>query len=569
MTQTSEAQSKSEPDIPLRPADSVMRLDRMGSAFQTRLSFMRSLIRRMSREGWSFERVRFDLDKEGYGTAVYRAVTPKRVYSLICFSHYLAPDERTDRVIAEAWDATFSLYDGIPSDADIERLRNETPRQEAGRYLASELVMSRANKSLRLFEYVTGCLSNGRQPDPKVLGEVGYLMRTTAVYGNGKFGMSDRERYLDRAELASPFRAELLSVYMIRNFTLDLIEHLARQEDPEGFVPLDPRIKRYLGIGNATGLGMAPFLISHPALIHNWYHARETALARVRSLPTASTEECARFKKLLQRATQHVAEWQVEDSLQTERIAALKEDLAVLHAWCDDPDGPLAQAQPWNRLFEGAEAEFSLEGQELLVSLLLEPYPDLVNDLGEALEANEYARLDPTMTTGALRGMVEQHYAWALAIDYSDPKAKEHFWYSSEEKLEPRRGLRYEEPGAEKEMPLTIACDVQDLHADLKNAPAGESLAAFLMRLPQHRGTVRRVQRGAQLPYSEIRENLLSADCRPIDILRSKLAYFGASKFDPKSDLWTRITMYQGAPLPDELGRADVDDWCFPVLPVL
>ena len=37
-------------------------------------------------------------------------------------------------------------------------------------------------------------------------------------------------------------------------------------------------------------------------------------------------------------------------------------------------------------------------------------------------------------------------------------------------------------------------------------------------------------------------------------------------KFDPKSDLWTRITMYQGAPLPVDLGRPDADDWCFPTL---
>lgn len=71
----------------------------------------------------------------------------------------------------------------------------------------------------------------------------------------------------------------------------------------------------------------------------------------------------------------------------------------------------------------------------------------------------------------------------------------------------------------------------------------------------------------ARYPYAEIQDNLMAADCRPIDILRSKLAYFGASKFDPKSDLWTRITMYQGAPLPDELDRADADNWCFPVIP--
>ena len=73
------------------------------------------------------------------------------------------------------------------------------------------------------------------------------------------------------------------------------------------------------------------------------------------------------------------------------------------------------------------------------------------------------------------------------------------------------------------------------------------------MRHPEHRAIAERIQATARRPYAEIRNNLIAADCLPIDMLRSKLAYFGASKFDPKSELWTRITLYQGAPLADEL----------------
>ncbi|MDJ0611380.1 MAG: hypothetical protein QNJ67_20565, partial [Kiloniellales bacterium] len=71
------------PSVALRPPETVMRLERLGSGFQTRLSFMRSLIRRMHREGWRIERSRFDLDDQGYGTVVYAAVTPTRRYSLV------------------------------------------------------------------------------------------------------------------------------------------------------------------------------------------------------------------------------------------------------------------------------------------------------------------------------------------------------------------------------------------------------------------------------------------------------------------------------------------------------
>ena len=53
------------------------------------------------------------------------------------------------------------LYDGIPLKKDIDRLSlNEVPRQES-RYELSykELTLSRANKSIRVFDYVVECLS--------------------------------------------------------------------------------------------------------------------------------------------------------------------------------------------------------------------------------------------------------------------------------------------------------------------------------------------------------------------------------------------------------------------------
>ena len=53
---------------------------------------------------------------------------------------------------------------------------------------------------------------------------------------------------------------------------------------------------------------------------------------------------------------------------------------------------------------------------------------------------------------------------------------------------------------------------------------------------------VRRAQRLAPLTYAE-----------PIDLLRCKLAFFGASHFDPRSDRWVRISLCQGA-IPGEFG---------------
>ena len=555
--------------IAIRSPDEVMRLDRMGAAFPTRISFMRRLIRRMQRECWKVELRVCNLDDQGFGDMLYVVTTPARCYSLICFSHAMNPEKRTDRVIAEEWDATFSLFDGIPNRDDIERLKNNTPKQEAGRFRKTELVMSRANKSVRLFERVVEVLSQGLQPEPGTINAVGYLMRTTAVYSNGKFGMCDRSCYVDRPELAPPFQAEMLTVYLIRRFTLDLVEHIAAARNPLEAVKLDRRLKRHLGIGNATGLGMAPFLISHPVLIHNWFHAREIVLLRIRSIKSVEEERLNHFRVLVNQAVQHVKEWHVSDQEQTGRIVVLQQELLQIIHWLSREDELLAEQNPWNKLYLLAAKNLSIEGQELLVSLLLEPYPEIVDSIGESLQVEHEESFNSSMTVKDLSEIIDQHYEWALSIDFSDPSETHHFWYYSQEKIEPRRGLRRVESGAEKEIQIAVAQDVQALRKVLSKAPEMENVATFMMRHDEHRHTAYRVQVGARYPYSEIRDNVISASCSPVDILRGKLAFFGALKFDPKSDLWTRITMYQGAPLDDELSNTGVDEWCFPVQPVV
>ena len=549
---------------PLRAPEQVMRLERMGASFQTRLSFMRQLIRRMHREHWRLERLRFAFDAKGYGVAVYAARSPERTYSLIAYTHEIGPEQRTDRVIAEAWDATFSLFDGVPDDADIERLRANTPRQEAGRFRSSELTLARANKSMRLFEHVVERLAAGRQPDVARLSEVGYLMRTTAVYGSGKFGCADRAKIADRPEMRGPFQVEMLTVYLIRWLSIDLANHVARGRGGERAVSLDADCARCLGIGNATGLGMAPFLMKHPVLINNWVLARETALARVRALPSIESGQADDFLALLERACSYVNEWRVEDEAQTRRIDGLLCDLGALNRWCGTG---LARPYPWDAMYRYAEEAFSLEGQEFTTSLLLEQHGSVVDALCEGMSAPAPPRLRPEMPLGALLGIIDAHYGWALATDYTQPEAVQRFWYYSEEKLEPRVGDRHTEPGADLEMPIAIARDVSGLRARLLQFDEALTVADFLVAAPEYRHIVWRVQAAVDCPYGEIRDNLLGAGTRPVDILRFKLAFFGVSKFDPKSDLWTRVTMFQGAPLPQEIADLRRQDWVFPTRP--
>ncbi|MEO0618047.1 MAG: hypothetical protein AAFZ01_02075 [Pseudomonadota bacterium] len=550
----------------LRPASQVMRLDRMGASFPTRLSFMRTLLRELHTNAWAIETHDQALDADGFGHIVITARGPQTTYSLVAFSHALDPEQRTDRVIANAWDATFTLFDGVPTPDDIERLRHVVPLQEAGRCSATELTLSRANKSVRLFAHVIDALSSGQQPDAAFVQSVGYLMRTTAVYGNGKFGIADREKYADRSELAAPFQAELLTVYLIRHVTHLLVEHVARMKDPEAFVPLSDDMKRFLGIGNSTGLGMAPFMHSHPILVHNWVNARETARARVLALEVATPETVTAFRRIFARARQMVSEWTVEDAIQMARIEQLRSELTALEPYISD-NTTLFSASPWRALCQYVEDNYSLETQELVSALILEPHGDLIDDLAAHMSATHAGKLNPKQRVGECRQMIEQVYGWALETPLNTPDAEAQFWYVSEEKREPRLGERAEEDGAEKEMPLHVIRDVQNFYADLANAPDAQLLAEVLMRHPEHRHIARRIQIVAAYPYAEIRDNLVGRQMRAIDLLRFKLAFFGASKFDPKSDRWTRITMYQGAPLPHELARSDSDDWAFAVAP--
>ncbi len=551
------------PSIPLRPASEVVCLERMGCFHQTRLSFMRALLRNLKADQWQFSRTRWDVNSDGVGVAIYQAAGPERTYSLVCFAHDLPPEKRSDRVIADQWDATFALFDGVPTEEDIERLAANVPYQEAGQLDQSELTLSRANRSVRLFNHVIDRLSRGKQPDIEMIDQVGYLMRTTAVYGNGKFGLSDRERIADRKEFLGAFRSELLAVWLIRWFSVDIAEHLAAVRGPKSVTRLDPGIRRRLGVGNSTGLGMAPFLVTHPALLHTWISAREEALARVRNIEFTIPEKQSAFLQVAGNMQQIASTWYTDNARQAERIEKLREELVALSETLESFDWD--SAHPWDRLYRIVAGEYSMETQELLVSMMIEPHGELVDELADTMAIDEVPLngIDGSKTIGSIKTILKNRYDWALDTNFENPGEIARFWYVSEEKLEPRLGERFEEPGAEKEQPLAFARDLAALKTALDSEDDQGTIASFLMASPEYRSAVKRLQLADQFAYSEIHSNLIASDMVPVDLLRCKLSFFGANKFDPRSDRWVRITMYQGAPFPDEIDHREADDWAF------
>ena len=550
--------------VELRNPNQIMKLSRLGSFHQSKLSFLRSFLNEFKE--WEYKRDLFDLNDNGFGEAVYSFKKNKRVYSLVCFANEIKDEERSDRVIATKWDAAFTLHDGIPTDQDIDRLANEVPKQEVGRLSYKELTLSRANKSLRLFNYVVDCLSNGQQPNVNNLSKVGYLYRTTAVYGSGKFGLADRFRIKNRDEILGPFRLEMMLVYLVRQFTFDQVNHIAKNKNPGLAVQLDPNICRNLGIGNSTGLGMAQFIVNHPELLNNWIFARETALKKIRQIEKVSNKDFNIFKDCLIKSLKNVTTWHTESEYQNNKIKSLLNDL---EKFIDFLNMGSLENKPFlfNEIYTWIEDNLNDECIEYIVSMMMEPYDNIVNPLLKNMSADEELSFNIPIdrTVEELRSIIEKNYPDILKIDFSKNENNQNFWFISKNKEEPRLADRYKDHGSNLEQPLAIARDIKKLYEILFISKNSLTIGKFLMDHNEYRHVVRRAFITEKFPYSEIQDNTIGSNLMPIDMLRLKLSFFGALKFDPRSDKWLRICMFQGAPLPNELKSFD-SHWVYNLL---
>ena len=547
-------------EVQLRSPKEIMKLSRLGCFHQSKLSFLRSFLEEF--KDWKYSRDLFELDKEGYGKAVYSFSKKERTYSLVCFANQLHEKERSDRVIATKWDAAFALHDGVPSKQDIDRLYKNVPKQEVGRLSCKELTLSRANRSVRLFNEVVASLSKGKQPDIKLLSKVGYLYRTTAVYGSGKFGLADRFRIQNRLELKGPFRLEMMLVYLVRQFTFDQINHIAQNKNPKNFVKLDDEIAKGLGIGNSTGLGMAPFIVNHPTLLNNWVLSREIILKKIREIEIVQEDQFNIFYECLTKSINNVENWNSDSEFQKKKIKELLNDLDKTMIYLKNLDKK--EKYIFNVIYKWAESEVCEECLEYLVSIFMEPFNEIVNEHKNKMSSDEdkYFTIPSHRTVIELRDILENYYSELLKLNFNEKKNIQNFWFISKNKEEPRLGKRFESSGSKLEQPLAIARDIKKLHERVIVSKNSQTIAEFLIENDDLRHVVRRAFIIEKFPYSEILDNTIGDKLVPIDMLRFKLSFFGAVKFDPRSDKWLRICMFQGAPLPDQLKNFD-DKWVY------
>ena len=294
---------------------------------------------------------------------------------------------------------------------------------------------------------------------------------------------------------------------------------------------------------------------------------RETALARILTRTQPTPEKCGDFECYVLKAMQHLDEIATDNAEQNAINARARSEIESCLVWFK---ANMDDITSWQALTKYTAETFGVETQELLNAILTELYPEEIFDLEDQLNVTESYEMVPHMKLSTLKAAIETHYDWALDYDFDDKAALGTFWYRSEEKSEPRLGQRYAEPGAEKEMMMCIARDVCRCYADLNqyvDQNGDKSAAHFAFEHPQHRYIIRRIQAMSQTRYGEIRANLLDQDVLPIHLLRCKLSFFGVGKFDPRSKMWVRNTMFQGAPLVSDIRTEVGDHWCFPIRP--
>ncbi|CAM5579810.1 hypothetical protein STENM36S_08535 [Streptomyces tendae] len=552
-----------------RPAAELMTPTALSSLQAGRLSSARSLVNRMLREDWRVERRSLTVEADGSGEAVYRIHTADRVMDFVAFAFPPSSQERTLRIFDLGWDMMGALLDGPATAEDIEHTRNEMPRLYHGRATAHTLTWCRANRSLRVFEHVVEALAAGRQPDTVALARVGYLMRNIGLDGNGTFGTRTFVAYGEDHPLAVPYHAQLLSAYMMRELSADLVEALAARRSDTA-VALDPQVRRFLGVGNSSALGLVLWVGNHPVLVDRWISLREQALCHARGLGAAPGSAVGdALVALLERAALYHSEDVNEYTCFTpaERIVAdLRRVLAAIpqRAAAAGADGRVPTVA---ELVDGVEGVCD-EAAEVVNSVLTELDPGESDRLAAELTVDETFRRDGSTAVGELRALLAEQYAWALAVDRTAPGAVANTWYKSRSAEEPRCGATSELPEGTVDLTVDVPGMVQHLDGVLAAEDPALPVGRLLARRPELRGAVERLQSLAGHAYGVPHANIRDAAFVPARIIRlANAALYGLERTKDYLGRDLRGVIFQGAPTAADLGAGAAGPWFWPAVP--
>jgi len=556
----------------LRRPEECMTSSTLSAMKSTRVSFAPVLARRMIQQRWIIKRERFHCDAGGDGHGVYsiRAGSHELTYIARCFRW-----DGIEKVGRRSDGANRDMFGAIflrpPDEERIARELAIFDLRDVDRMRTDSSVTgwTPANRSARFFDHVVDSLTAGRQPDPGFLGSgTGYLLRNGGYLGSGRNGSLSFEGFPEGHAIRHPFFADLFGLFLVRQVSIDLVNGIAAARSPKA-AQLAPDIARYIGVGNSSGQGMCVALQRWPHWVSTWLTVRELALAFAKSRPAnEDMRRAERLRKLISRASDYYRSIKLQCEDYVVSTDVLARNIAAVKPWIAET---VHNGAPWGELVRRAEAQFDGETVEQLNSLLLEIYPEFADACTGYLPigAERERDLAPEMTVGELKALLRCRYDWALSYDMRLSGTRRHFWYHSADNGEQRRGERVIDPHEEFESFIDHIGLVQRLASVLTLYADDQHMAEVVSDVPDLAFAVSRVQYLADLPYAEIRENLIHADFIPAHLIRFFLAALGMECTNPLSIRYVRGVFFQGMPLPEEIARGAGEDWIFPMQPAV
>ena len=549
-----------DPSNVLRPAEMVMKPASLGAVRMTRFSFSRSMIRRAFTNQWEIKLMVVDFDELGRGHIIYRILAEEKLFHFVAFTSTIDEALHTDRVIADVWDVTAALVEGEIDNDLLQFLRDEVPKQELSRLDPRVLVLTRGNRSVRFYDYLVERLADGKQPESKKLGDAGYIMRSTAFYGNGKFGMRSFLGFEDQHPLSAPYRAQFLAAWLFREVSYESVEHCAKAKNPNA-VSFNDEWSCFFGLGNATGLGLVPWAMKHPGELNSWIAIRELALSNVRFLK-GSNQNKQILEEWFDKAYQYFSSLGGGDRWPWMGPDSLAKATLLIH----DTFRSLSENDfPFNDLYLWAEKQ-DIEITELVISILLELDDTDDEVIDSLLMVGSQKKANFNTTVADLKKIIEENYLWLNELNLDETEAKHYWWVMSDNAEEPRRAERSVIDPAHREIPIDISLRINKLLGDLHKADERISAGEFLHSFPEHGIAIKRLLDNSG-PYSEPRENVCDFKHLPLNLQRFQLAMYGMDNFSPQSTDWLRVTLFQGAPRVSEIGSKESDKWILPKQP--
>ena len=499
----------------LRAPDIVMDPRRLGSLQPTRLSASRSLYARMARERWSIDLVRADIDSNGAGVIEYRINAGGFLMTFVAFSYEPTLVDRSPRIIGSSWDFEGALVEGVLSPEELEETRVAIPRLYAGRATPNTLIWFRANRSIRLFEHVVEALTEGKQPEVARIQEVGYLLRNTGLDGNGTFGTKDFQLYGDDHPLGVPYHAQLFTAYMMRELSLDLVNTIARERNPQA-VEVDFDTRKSIAVGNGSALGLVLLCMNRPHLVNAWLTGYETLRAEASTL-VIDGDVADRLGSMLTESVEYKENDHTDYGVfpSGEAVAV---DLKLIRRHLHRGH---RQKLTLGDVVDGLPSTTSPEAIELFHAMMLELLPqEQVDARSRQLSVNERKQVDPTQTIADLDRILREQFAWVDDFAEAHPDDKNRLWYKSRNSEEPRSGPVDEVPDLTNDLAVDFLAQIRVLKTAIEEAEGIVRVGALVTRHQHLQQIVGYVQHLAGLAYATPRMDVRDKDFVPAHIIR-------------------------------------------------